>query len=249
VTLEMGTTLLTFSGKLGDILWCLPAARALHRQGWTVDFATMPAYAAVHELMAAQPYLRRAFALPGWQQVDDHCGARPRLPPSVPNGYAKAAHLTYERRPTYPLVEHALRVLRLPLEAAAGPFLEPAPRADAPARLVAYAFTGEAPEAKARVLHRLRQGLPAGTQFADVGKLPFLEAAIVIASARFFLGCRSANWVVAQGVGARCLICEPNTGRREPIFGNPYGSPEVMPPPGDVEAFVHTALRWLGDGA
>lgn len=245
-----GTILLTGSGKYGDILWMLPAARALHRHGCIVDFATMPAFAAIHPLMAAQPYLRAVFSIPGWEMVDDHCGARPRVPPFTPSGYDRVAHLTYKQRPTYPLIEHAFLALglamRLPEDAA--PFLEIEPSARVMGPHVAYAFNGEAREVKARVRDALFRALPAWTGFVDVERLPFLEAARHIASAAFFLGCRSANWVVAQGVGARCLICEPNGGRREPIFSNPYGSPEVMPRQDDLAAFVETARGWMGDG-
>jgi hypothetical protein len=52
-----------------------------------------------------------------------------------------------------------------------------------------------------------------------------------------FLGDRNANFVLAQGVGQRCLTFEPEPGRRETIFSCPFGI-EIMPELADFEAFA-----------
>lgn len=240
----MATVLVTFSGKLGDIIWTLPAARELHRQGHTVDFATMQAYAAVHPLLGLQPYLRYVFALPEWRPEHDWCGAQPRIPPLLPKGYDRTVHLTYWERPRKPLILHAFEVLDLPVPAQPLPFLEV--QADPDPRLVAFAFNGYWMDQKMRVLYHVQEALQ-GFRFVDVAKLPFDEAARTIQAAVFFLGCRSANYVVAHGLYKRILSIELEPGRREEIFSCPFGR-EVLPGVNEIGQFVATALAWAQGG-
>jgi hypothetical protein len=115
---------------------------------------------------------------------------------------------------------------------------------DAPHRpnVVAYAFNEMHHEAKEAFLAGLRARFP-DLIFEDVSSLPFLEAAGVIKSASMFLGDRNANFVLAHGVGQRCLTFEPEVGRREAIFSCPFGT-EIMPEPVDFEAFSDAIKTW-----
>jgi len=238
----MSQVLLTFGGKYGDILFSLSAARALSLIGETVDYAIMPAYGAVATLMEQQPYIRKVIKLNGWHPVHTDCWAWPRIPPSVPTGYDTVYHLTYESRPVKPLILHALSIVGQPLPDPPLPFLfvkDPAPTSKP---VIAYAFNGGLMEPKLRVLTLLQSSFT-DCEFADVSTMFFDVAAMVIKTALFFLGCRSANYVMAHGVNQRILTVEPEGGRREALFSCPYGR-EVMPEIGDLDEFLSTARTW-----
>jgi len=236
-----GRLLFTFPGKFGDIFWQLPVLRAVQRLGYDVSLATMPRYNAAHPLLESQGIA--ALAVAGWNQTDDRCGARPALPPDVPPGYDAAISLAYGGQPDCPLAEHGFRKLGLPVPDRLTPFIDLGPVSQRRDR-VAFAFNPTDMETKAVVLRRLQDRL-SGVVWVNVVDMPFLEAAIVIAESRFFLGCRSACWVLAAGLGKRCLIVEPVVARRHPRFGCPNVE-EMMPEPGDLETFLATAERWMG---
>lgn len=239
----MSRCLLTFSGKHGDIIWSLQAARAKAATGAAVEFAVMPAFERVLPLIRMQPYVQNAFALPNWNMQHDGCGAQPRIPPYVPNGYDEVHHLTYESFPTEPLIHNGLQRLSLPMPEPAMPFLFA--EAEHEPGLVAYAFNGGHREAKDLML-RLLMTVLRGSNFEDVSGLPFDQAARKIKAAHFFFGCRSANYVVAMGLGKRCLTIEPDPGRRTPIFGCPFAR-EHMPDPALHYQFADLALRWMDE--
>jgi len=238
----MSQVLLTFSGKSGDILFSLSAARALWIVGETVDFAIMPAFGAIVHLLEQQPYIRKVIKLNDWHLVDTNCGAWPRIPPTVPTGYDKVYHLTYESRPTKPLILHALSVVGQPLPEPPLPFLfvrDPAPTLRP---VIAYGFNNAMMEPKLQVLNLLKENFQ-DCEFVDVSKMFFDVAARVIKTSLFFLGCRSANYVMAHGVNQRILTVEPEGGRREALFSCPYGR-EVMPEIDRLDEFLSTARQW-----
>jgi hypothetical protein len=233
--------LLTFSGKHGDIIWSLQAARALALTGAEIDYGVMPQYAAVCPLVEKQPYINHAFPLAGWVQQHDWCGAQPRIPPVVPGGYDEIHHLTYESRPTGPLIMSALERLGLPMPEPAIPFLF-APAAADPL-LVSYAFNGQYRREKQGMLNFVRATIPQA-RFENVGAFPFDVAATRIQASRFFFGCRSANYVVAMGLGKRCLTYELAEDRKDPIFGWPLAR-EHRPNPTFHHQFAELAKQWM----
>lgn len=233
--------LLTFSGKHGDILWSLEAARAMALTGVQVHFGVMPIYQAVIPLIAIQPYISSAFPLQHWDQQHANFGAQPRIPPWIPEGYDEVHHLTYEAHPTEPLVLYAINRLGLPMPDPPVPFLF-AP-ADPDPALISYAFNGQNRGVKEHVLSFLKATLHK-IRFENVEALPFDQAARVISSSRFFFGCRSANYVVATGLGKRCLTVEPDGGRRQPVFGCPFAR-ESMPEPHLRKKFADVARQWM----
>lgn len=232
--------LLTFSGKYGDILWSLPVAKALHERGEIVDFAVMRTYDTILDLVKVQPYIHNAFSLPEWVMVDTAIGARPRIPPVDPPGYDKVLHLGYNSHPGPTLIENGFRIADLKFPAIPLPFLEVGDVS--PNNIVAYAFNHEGKEQKERV--RAAISASTGLPLVNVATMPFLKAATIIQEAKFFLGCRSANYVIACGLNKRCLTIEPHTGRRTSVFGCPQ-SPEVMPDWRDIDAFVKQAKEWM----
>jgi hypothetical protein len=236
--------LLTFSGKFGDILWSLPAAREFFRRGHGVDLATMPKYAAIHPLVESQPYINKVFSLPDWSFRDDGCGAQPWEPPSVPPGYDEVHHLTYRARPTMPLIEHAPNFLGIQLGEPVLPFIYVKP-VKRDSRLVAYSwrsttFGGHKQNPFDGIWERNPQ-----IRWVETTGMPFEEAAKVIAGAAMFLGCRSSNYVIAHGVGQRCLTFETITGACEPIFSCPYGT-EIMPSIDNIAEYERVIREWTG---
>lgn len=237
----MSRVLVTFSGKHGDILWAAQSARALALTGRTVDFAFMPHYRGVGPLLAMQPYIEKAFAIEEWWQQHDMYGAQPRIPPSVPQGYDEVHHLTYEAHPVEPLIWYGIRRLGLPMPDPILPFFE-APAEPEP-DLIAYAFNDTYQQEKLRLLIQLKQAVPK-IRFENVAALPFEQAARRIQAARFFFGCRSSNYVIAQGLHKRVLTIEPDGGRRSDVFGCP-GSREHMPHPAFTDQFIDLTKQWV----
>jgi hypothetical protein len=95
--------LCTFPGKHGDILWALPAMRALSRRlGQPVDLTIAPAYASLIPLLKQQPYLGDVFASEDWN-VENTAPMTPRMPPWVPMDYNSDFHLGYRGWPQRPL--------------------------------------------------------------------------------------------------------------------------------------------------
>jgi len=235
------SVLCTFSGKYGDMFWSLASARELARRGFVVDFAVMPRFAAALELIFAQPYIRRAFAIDGWEMAHDGCAAQPWNPPSVPAGHDHVLHFTYRARPQVPLILYPGTLYGFPLSEPVLPFIEVADEPPRP-NVVACGFNEMHHEAKEAFLAKLRVRFP-NLVFEDVSVLPFLAAAKAIKSASMFLGDRNANFVLANGVAQRCLTFEPETGRREVIFSCPFGV-EVMPEVADFDSFVTTIKSW-----
>lgn len=236
----MKRVLVTFSGKHGDILWAAQSARALAATGVEVDFGMMPRYAAVAPLLQMQPYIHRAFPLQGWNQQHDNWGAQPARPPWIPDGYDEVKHLTYEDHPTDPLILYGLRRLGLPMPDPAVPFLF-AP-ADRDPQVVTYAFNGGHRQVKEQLLGRLRS-IIRRAKWESVEHLPFDQAARRINASSWFFGCRSANYVVAMGLGKRVLTIEPDEGRRSPIFGFQEAN-EHMPDPAFLHQFIDLANQW-----
>jgi hypothetical protein len=237
----MKPVLVTFSGKHGDILWSALAAKTLAATGVEVDFAMMPQYARVAPLLAIQPYIRAAFPIEEWIQNHDQFGAQPRIPPRVPPGYDRVLHLTYEQHPQEPLALYTMRLAGLTVPEKPLPFLfadsKPEPG------LVAYAFNGSHIPEKLNLLAKLRRAV-SKARFENVEHLPFDQAARRINAAHFFFGCRSANYVVAVGLGKRCLSIEPDGGRQSDVFGFP-GSREHRPHPAFTHQFIDLAQQWM----
>lgn len=242
----MAKVLCTFSGKLGDVLWSLPTVKEIaHRVGEPVDMLTMFECKSLLPLLEAQPYIRKAWASEEWQGscTGSPHGNQPWQAP-VPEGmYDRVDHLTYRYHPVLPLMVHTARVtagIELPPNPL--PFLE----VDTPECLshyAAYAFNPSFGEQKEQFTVRLRQHLP-DIAFVDVGAYPWLVTAAMIKNAAMFIGCRSANYVIAHGLAKKVLVYEPNIGRWPETFGCPYGT-EVMPNVNDFDAFVRTVYGWM----
>lgn len=114
--------LVTFPGRYGDILWALPAVRALSRRlGQPLDLAVAENYRSITALLDTQPYIRRAFYIPEWTGQET-APMTPRIPPPTritgapnPESYDVALHLGYRGWPARPLPFETLDCLNAEL--------------------------------------------------------------------------------------------------------------------------------------
>lgn len=237
-------------GKMGDIAWTLPCARQIKEtEGHEVTLGIMRKYSKILPLLKSQPFMHDAFALPNWEEEHDQCGAQPRIPPLEENqgildSYDKVYYLGYCGRPQEPLVFNAFRSMHrkpiVPMKK--GLFGLPTSMPRKP--YVAYAFTPELAMAKEMFLASLMSRLPAA-DFVDLNTVPIERVPFVVGAAEFYLGCRSLNYVLACLVGQSCAVFEPNAGRREHIFGYPWGT-EVMLD-GSMEQAERLLKGWVGE--
>lgn len=233
----------TFSGQYGDILWSLPTVREISRQlGQPVEFACMPEYESITELIQAQPYISKAFAIEDWICTGSPHGCQPWEAPVY--GYEHIYHLTYRQHPhTFCLMDHiALQTGITPWPVPPVPFLKAVP-ALVPIHTIAYAFTPTLEKKKSKFLKRMKQEIPQAL-WLDISKMPWEKAARVLASTKTFIGCRSANYVLATGMGCEVLVYEPTVQRRPKTFGCPYNK-EIMPNVDDMDTFIKVARSWM----
>lgn len=268
----MARALATFSGKFGDILWSLATAKVLSESfvGERIDFAMMPAYKSLIPLIQAQPYIDKAFVINDWLCVNSNHGDQPWNPPSyVEKKYERFWHLTYKGHPginatDLPLIDFIADQqgikLREPLpfivkygETAEKKFwgilkdMSPLPR-------VAYAFNNQYAAQKEKFLAALKERLGNEFLLLDVSQFSWYEAAGYIKESMAFVGCRSANYVMAHGLKQRIICFEPHPARHAhghlgKIFGCPYGTEVTLPfaAPETIQAdFAAATLKnWL----
>jgi hypothetical protein len=101
--------LVTFPGRVGDILWALPSIRALSRRlGEPVDLLICGEFGNLIPLLQRQPYLGQVVALPPWGMA---MGWQPP-PVGITGGpYDQVIHLGYRRWPELPLPFETLHTL------------------------------------------------------------------------------------------------------------------------------------------
>jgi len=113
-------------------------------------------------------------------------------------------------------------------------------------RLVSYAFNDQYPEPKQKFFEKLwHVTREDGLEFFNVGELGWREAAWIISKSIAYVGCRSADWVLAMGLGQETFTFEPHPSRHKDchlgrVFGSPYGRefalPFALPPEVAAEA-------------
>jgi hypothetical protein len=250
--------LCTFSGKYGDILWSLPTARHLARKyDRKVDFAVMPAYESICPLIEQQEYIEKCFVIPDWICTGSPYGDQPWQAPVQSVGmdvgvqakihdyrtlltYDRVHQLTYRSHPgmgssaALPLVDFIAWQQGLQLDTVI-PFLTAKKtRAHGGCLLVAYGFNDQYENEKKQFLEALTKRAPRDVIFRNVALDSWTEAAEVLAEADLFIGCRSANWVLALGLGRETITYEPHPSRHSlgplsKIFGCPYGNETPLP--------------------
>lgn len=267
------TVACTFSGKFGDILWALPTVREISiRHGKKVLFYIMPQYESLLPLLNQQSYIEQAAVLPNWICTGSPHGDQPWEAPLNAADFEKVYHLTYKGHPgitapAMPVVDFIAWQQGLELTKPVVPFIETAPEEILfPRRIVpvAYAFNDSYKDLKTEFLKHLVVYDEAGDLEVEVGCRPrnvggygltthtWEKAALIAKYAWAYVGDRSANWVIANGVGTQKIITyEPDPSRHKDgtygkIFGNPYKEETAVPRTLSPEQATKWVLDELG---
>lgn len=240
----MSNTLCTFSGKFGDILWSLPTVKQISiMRGEKVDFFMMPYYESLCELIARQSYVENCGVISDWVREHSNHGDQPWQPQNLEfeNKYEKVYHLTFRGHPgisapSMPLIDFIAWQQGIKLQEPI-PFIEVEnyPVTDeVPNPSVVMSFNEQYREMKDEFIEEFRR-LTVGVGIIDMTTKSWSLAAWEAKHAVAYIGDRSSNWVIANGVGQNNIITyEPHQARHASgglgkVFGNPYSKEFTLP--------------------
>lgn len=235
--------LTTFPGRYGDLLWSLPAIRAVAQaNGGQVDLQIAGEFASLLPVLQEQAYLRYVWAEPTWSMTPPEEWRAP-ITEGKAERYDRVIHCGYRGWPEHALPQHVCLGVK-----ASYPSLEIAPLdlttlwidhmqtptawfAGSPK--IAVGFTECHFELKYGLFWLLRdhwhgwdvKACMGGGRWANEARETFRswrEAAGTVAQCDLFLGDCSALHVLAVAMGKRVVIVEPMEARWNPIF-YPYG--------------------------
>lgn len=229
------STLCTFPGRYGDLLWSMPSIRAISEQrGEPVSVAIAGEFASLLPLLAQQPYIRRVHALSWWSLTPPNEWESP-IDLSGPDwrDYDELIDLGYRGWPTLPLPYEIAQQAKVEIDLS-----RPWITVDGPGMPldVAVGFTETWFELKFGLLVAIEHLLypsPSLIQltlpktrwttetarYAGVSVVvDWLEAARAIRNADLFFGDCSALHVLAVAIGTPVVLCEPMEARWNPIF-------------------------------
>jgi len=243
--------LCTFPGRYGDLLWALPAIRALSRRLDTpIDLTIAGEFANILPLLARQPYLGHVWADPDWALEPNQPTPPPRRARAMlERTHDQTFHLAYRGWPQRALPFETLDCLNRRTEGS--PLRRASLLADAdldlstpwitvdgpgPPTELAVGFTEAWFELKLGLLVCLDPTLPPYLQLTPPGSrwttegagrvsvlaADWLTHARTIRNADRFFGDCSALHVLACALGTPVLLMEPMDGRWNDIF-YPYG--------------------------
>ncbi|MDE1971279.1 MAG: hypothetical protein KGI50_06935 [Patescibacteria group bacterium] len=222
--------LATFSGKFGDILWALPAVKALsEKHGEQLDFGIMPEYRKLLPLLSQQPYIKSAYVIEEWAFQGSPYGDQPWCPPQQCEiGYSDIYHLTYR---VHPMMQ-GLNLAQAISQNAGGVsisapfiFLEQEWQWVKSRRnsMISVGFNPECYAEKLSFLEQLRSVFR-HLSFVRVENETWTDAAQIIKKSTCFFGDMSSLHVLALGLGKECFIYEPNPDRRNSTtYRSPVG--------------------------
>lgn len=281
----MSRLLCTFPGKYGDILWSLATVKRISEMcSAKVDFMMMPQYKSLTDLIKAQPYIDDVKISDAWVFMHSNYGDQPWNPQPpvqawIDQNYAHHWHLGYRAHPgkTFGNVElqlidftawqqgitfpaNPLPFLFVPDGPIFGKSLLEAVGLDLDLRkpFVAVGFNEQYESLKKGFLDCLKLTLGNDVTFVDVTKQPWLAAAYLISQSLCFVGCRSANFVIAHGLAKQMVIFEPHPARNVvghlgTVFGCSYGAevdtPFAMPPGPAADFAVQIIRHWIKNKA
>jgi hypothetical protein len=225
------TTLVTFPGRAGDLLWALPTVRAISQAlGEKVGLQIAGEFASLAPLIAQQPYIEYVWSDSRWSLTPPDEWQAPAGEPLATRHPEQVIHLGYRGWPDQPLAQciyaqgqrssdEALPPLDLET-----PWITVEPMVEVEP-LISVGFTEQWFELKYGVLSLTLDGrcLPcftAGRWTTEAWYSPttWLEAAQRIAASRLFFGCCSAPHVLAVALGKSCVLVEPCEMRHQEIF-------------------------------
>ena len=218
---ESMSNLFTKGGKKGDILWAMAVCHKLWRDtGEKTDFVCFRGNDAVLPLIRQQPYIELAFSEPNW--FENGC-----MMPARFEHYRKIRRGDYRRFPDKPLPLFICEMAGVSPDGIGGPWIFPKTGAVSHEPYVAYAWNSLHQPVKVKFTEDL--GKLSQWQFVDVTKYPWEEAATIIQKAAAFIGCRSANYVLAHAVGQKnVIVFEPEAPRLVSLFGCPWSRDSVV---------------------
>jgi hypothetical protein len=263
----MSHFLCTFSGKYGDILWSLATAKFIAEKivNGKVDFAVMPYYGNLCEFLMDQMYIDRAFVIPDWVRTNSNYGDQPWQPPKIRrctpmvgtgwSDYEREWHLTYRghpgiNAPNMPLIDFIAYQQGIQLQQPVLPFLSAMHCIAAPRRYVTMAFNEQYEQQKLEFQKLLVPELEKDVDVVDVGQKPWMVAAAFIKEGLVHIGCRSACWVIANGLDKEVFTFEPHpsrhrTGHLGNVFSCPYGREKTTPFAVPTATAAYMVAEWV----
>jgi len=257
----MSKYLCTFPGKYGDILWSLPTAKYIAEKvvSSPVDFAVMPYYESLLPLIQEQSYIDRAYVNKGWLRTHSNYGDQPwemPLPVFDHNSlddysYERVWHLGYRCHPgrafgnvEMPLMEFVAYQQGITFHEPIIPFLTVEKNwaesladengMDFGSHIV-LALNEQYAEQKTEFKNALAGNLTGITSVLLLDEnITWAGAARLTRDAMAYVGDRSANWVIANGLGKQCITFEPHPSRHASghlgkVFGCPGGKEIALP--------------------
>lgn len=229
-------TLCTFSGQFGDLLWSLPTVRRISTFLGKVDFATMPSSRTLVPLISQQSYINKAFVIENWIETGRPFGCQPWQSPDFEGRaeYKRVYDLSYREHPYGKCLADWIAASAdygciVPSEI---PFVETdvkiLPRS---IKRIAFAFKQDLlGDTKTQFMFLLKRRFASeNVEFIDTTIFDWPLAAEIIKASLGFVGCRSSNYVLAYGVGARVLEFEPYAPRTGLTFSCPFGHGVELP--------------------
>lgn len=238
----------TMPGRFGDVLWALPTVRAIaEAHPDPVSLVVSAKYHAIVPLLRAQPYLASAYADMHWA-IEETAPMTPRRPPnaqpdwvhlsyvewpthSLPNEIATRAGVVADLDRPWITAPHDLsggdhtRIfvgwseehfeLKVGLTVALAArfpdlifwWLRPSGGR--------YDEVDRSAQVGERLGHSLQHRLGPNVQMI---RCDWRQAAALAATCHAYVGCLSALWVLANGLGLPAVVVEPNPQRHHPIF-------------------------------
>lgn len=248
--------LCTYPGRYGDLLWALPAVRAIATTlKVPIDLGVAPKYRAITQLIEQQPYVAACYGIDGWA-VEETAPMSPREPPRIPEGYDLVLHLGYEGWPAPTLAQDVYERARALLDVRLGvtlghldlsPWITPIGAIPAPrGPRVWLGWSEEHFELKVGITQILCARFPAvqfwwirpfggrydeyAVRAENLHLLPgdWLQTARWAASCTLYLGCLSSQWCLANALGLRCVAIEPAEARWHPVFWSDGGGRNTL---------------------
>lgn len=233
------STLVSYPGRYGDLIWALPCLRALSRRsGERIDLQICGEFASIIPLLQRQSYLGDIVADERWGMSDGW------VAPTL-GAYSRYLALGYRRWPELPLPLETLCTLNLETARVGAtqalaeaeldlqtPWITNLP--PAPPTELAIGFSECHFELKVGLVTLLeKMGVPMQVLTHETrtrwflerprGGYPlthaaWLEEAAIIRNADVFLGCNSGLHVLAVAIGTPVVVVEPMEARHNPIF-------------------------------
>lgn len=234
----------------------------------------MPEYKSLLPLLNSQSYIQHAFTIDAWKCEGSPYGDQPAIPQNhemLASQYDEIHHLTYRHHPArnQPLIDFIAQGDGIQLQSPVCPFIDiskqwwlyPETEADKAREImtdagrftdyVAYSFNDMYAEQKKVFYDELTRKL-GYTFLVRTDNLSWKIAAVVIARAIAFVGCKSSQHVLAHGVGQKnVFIYEPHPARHVQgsfgtTFSNPYATEISGPLNTTPEAEAERAAHFIG---